>query len=67
MAQFLVFAVNVGNGNLNYHIRKIDNPKPHELSQAVRVFASYEDALTAKVALSAQNPQSFNKPTNARP
>lgn len=67
MVQFLVFAVNAGNGNLSYHIRKNDNPKPHELSQAVRICDSYEDALAAKVALSAQNPQSFNKPTNARP
>jgi len=63
MTQFLVFAVNAGNGNTNYHIRKINKPKPHELSQAVRVCDSYEVALSAKVALSAQNTKSFNKPS----
>lgn len=61
MTKFLVFAVNAGNGNLNYNIRKIDNPKPHELNQAVRVCDSYEVALSAKVALSA-NQSSFTKP-----
>jgi hypothetical protein len=58
MKKFLIFPFYAANGNVEYHIRKIENPKPHQLSQAVRVCDTYEIAANAKSTLKTE---SFNK------
>lgn len=62
MTQFLIFATNAGNGRIEYHIRKIDSPKPHQLQQAVNhtAYNTYEDA--RKVKENIKTPPSFRKP-----
>lgn len=60
MTKFLIFPANSGNGNIDYHIQKIENPKPHKIRQSVGVYDSYEQAASAKVGL--RTPKRFNKP-----